>query len=78
MDKGSLTTRNEFINLQSKASTQRGPIDREAARLESSAKKLGSVSDTECPAWARKSWPGAAMHTGKQNSEHQRQRKLGW
>ena len=37
---GSLTSMNEFINVRSKVSTQRGKVDQEA--FESSGKQLGS------------------------------------
>lgn len=63
MDKGSLTSKNDFIDVQSKVSTHRGPVDWEAAGLESLTKQRGSVEWhwVSSPCW--KELVGTAVHT---------------
>ena len=71
MDKGSLTSLNESIDVQSKASTQWGKVDQKA--FESSGKQLGSGEWHQEPSLGGKQLAGTVMHTSKQVVKHKRQ-----
>lgn len=78
MDKGSLTSKNDFIDVQSKSVSPSGPC-RPRGSWTGELDKAAGVCGwhwVSSPCW--KELVVTAVHTGRQNSEHQRQRGLWW